>query len=283
MALFLTKDGIHLRYRTWLPEEPRSVVLLVHGAGEHIEKYEHLGDRLSHEGHAFIVFDLRGFGRSGGQRGHVTYFSQYLDDVDQLVTFFKQQLPTVPFYLVGHSLGGLIVTRYVQNRPDRVNGIILSAPALGFSIGIPQFADRIVRLISNIAPSFSVNPIRLFKTVQNVPYINALLPYHIEPKTIDPLACPRYSFRWLHELLTQALKAGQHAKDVIVPVLCIHGERDPLIPLEVVYSFFKSLTVTEKKWLLVPGAEHLLLHSEQLLAIDTVIQWINRKRVVLPE
>ena len=280
MALFYTKDGIHLRYRTWFPEEPRSVVLLVHGAGEHIERYEHLGHRLSEEGHAFIVFDLRGFGRSGGKRGHVTHFNQYLDDVDQLVTFFKQQLPAIPFYLAGHSLGGLIVTRYVQHRPNRVNGIILSAPALGFSFGIPQFANRIVGFISDIAPSFSVNPFRLIKTVRYVPYFNSFIPANVNPETADPLVCSRYSIRWLHELLPQTFKAVQQAKNVFVPVLCMHGEKDPLIPLDVVYNFFKNLTATEKNWLLVRDAEHLLLHSEQMPTIDTVIHWINRKRLV---
>lgn len=278
--MFRTADGIDLRYRTWLPRDPRSAVLLVHGAGEHIERYEHLGVRLSEEGHAFVVFDLRGFGRSGGQSGHVTHFHDYLNDVDQLVTFFKQKVKQIPFYLAGHSLGGLIVIRYVQHQPGRVDGIILSAPAIGFSFQIPTFIAWIIHFISSIAPSFSVNPFHLVKKAQRVPYLKSLLPSHVKSHlggdhTEDALVCSRYSIRWVQELLTHAVKAVQQAKNVVVPVLCLHGENDPLIPLDHAQTFFDGLIVKEKQWVVVPGAKHVLFHSGNIQLIDSVLSWLN--------
>lgn len=285
---FRTTDGIDLRYRTWFPHQPRSAVLLVHGAGEHIERYEHLGFRLSEKGHAFVAFDLRGFGHSGGQSGHVTRFYDYLNDVDQLVTFFKQRVKQIPFYLAGHSLGGLIVTRFAQYRPRRVDGIILSAPAIGFNVQIPPVITWIVQFISSIAPSFSVNPFHLIKRAQTIPYLKSFIPSQVksylggyDPK--NSLVCSRYSARWLQELLTHAVKAVQQAKDVIVPVLCLHGENDPLIPLDHVQTFFNGLIVKEKQWVVVPQAKHVLFHPENFQSIDSVLNWLNRDVHRLPK
>jgi lysophospholipase len=274
--LFYTKDGIHLRYRSWLPREPRTIVIFVHGAGEHIEKYVHIGEHLSREGHACTVYDLRGFGKSGGRRGHVSCFDEYLRDLEQLIDFFKRHLGRMPIFLAGHSLGGLIVTRYVQHKSKQVNGIILSAPALGFNLKIPSLAVRMVRFASYVAPSLSVNHRRLTNKIQEIPYFKHLFPEKVDPVLKDPLMCPVYSIRWVEELLKHAQKAVQHAADIVIPVLCLHGDEDPLISLDVVRAFFDNLAVQEKHWVLIRGAQHVLFHSEQLAAVDAVIHWLNK-------
>jgi lysophospholipase len=273
-----TWDGVHLRYRTWLPKELRSVAILVHGAGEHLELYEHLGEPLVQNGFGFIAYDLRGFGCSEGKRGHVNHFYEYLNDLDQLIHVFRQKMGNIRFYLIGHSLGGLIVARYVQHRPDYINGIVLSAPAFGLRIHIPLSAKWLISIISRVAPSLSVNPYLLIEKIQRIPGLNSIITYNFQTKLREPLTTLNYSFRWVQELLVQTGEVMQYVTNVTVPTLCICGKRDTLIPPDKVRLFFDKLAVQDKEWLLLPDFGHRLLHSEQSpLATNALINWLNRQ------
>lgn len=273
-----TWDGIHLRYRTWLPKDLRSVAVLVHGAGEHLGLYEHLGKRFAQNGFGFIAYDLRGFGCSEGKCGHVTHFYEYLNDLDQLMHFFRQKIGNSRFYLIGHSLGGLIVARYVQHRPEYVNGIVLSAPAFGLRIHIPFSVKRLISIISRVAPSFSVNPYRLMEKTQRIPRLKSIVTYNFQKKLEDPLTTIKYSFRWIQELFVQTREVMQYVANVTVPTLCICGKNDALIHTDTVRLFFDELAVQNKEWLLLPDFGHCLLHSVQSTsAIDALIDWLNRQ------
>ncbi|BCU83084.1 lysophospholipase [Polycladomyces abyssicola] len=276
-----TWDGVHLRYRTWLPHESRGVAVLVHGAGEHLGLYEHLGERFIRDGFGLVLYDLRGFGCSEGRCGHITHFHEYLNDLDQLVHVFRKKLGNRRIYLIGHSLGGLIVARYVQHRPDHVDGIVLSAPALGLRIHVPISVKRLISIISRVAPSFSVNPYGLIKKAQRIPRLKSFVTYNVQTKLVDPLIPLKYSFRWIQQLLVQTEEALQNVARITVPTLCICGKNDTLIPEDIVRQFFDSLTVKEKEWLLLPEFGHRILHSEQSTSvIDTLIGWLKRQEQV---
>jgi alpha-beta hydrolase superfamily lysophospholipase len=252
--------------------------VLVHGAGEHLGLYEHLGERFALNGFGFIAYDLRGFGCSEGKCGHVTHFYEYLNDLDQLVHVFRQKIGNSRFYLIGHSLGGLIVARYVQHRPDHVDGIVLSAPALGLRIQIPLSVKRLISIISRVAPSFSVNPYRLMEKAQRIPWLKSIVTYNFQTMLGDPLTTLKYSFRWIQELLVQTGEVMQYVANVTIPTLCICGKNDTLIPADTVRLFFDELTIQDKEWLLLPDFGHCLLHSEQsTLATDALIDWLNRQ------
>ncbi|MDN4594310.1 alpha/beta hydrolase [Polycladomyces subterraneus] len=274
-----TWDGVYIHYRTWLPHEPRAVAVLVHGAGEHLGLYEHLGERFIRDGFGLVLYDLRGFGYSEGRCGHVTHFHEYLNDLDQLVHVFRKKLGNRCIYLIGHSLGGLIVTRYAQLRPDHVDGIVLSAPALALRIHVPISVRRLISIISRVAPSFSINPYGLMKKAQRIPRLKSMVTYHVQTnKMVDPLIPLKYSVRWIQQLLVQTEEALQNVTSITVPTLCICGNNDTLIPSDIVRLFFDSLTVKEKEWLLLPEFGHCILHSEQSSSvIDTLIGWLKRQ------
>ncbi|MDR6224234.1 alpha/beta hydrolase [Desmospora profundinema] len=273
------RDGTCLHYRIWVPERFHSAVILVHGAGEHLELYKHLGNRFSHAGHAFIIFDLRGFGRSDGKSGHVTCFDDYLEDMNQLIHFFRHKLGDIQVYLIGHSLGGLIVTRYAQSYPDTINGMVLSAPALGLHIKIPTPIYRLIQFISRVTPGLSVNPYRLMEKAQRISRLKRYISYDVNTKLSDPLVALRYSIRWVQELLVHINIAISKSEHVRVPTLCLCGDHDPLISPHAVRTFFDRLTVKEKEWRLLPGAGHCLLHSnESTPAVDALMEWLQQSK-----
>ena len=102
---------------TWTPAAPRFVVLLAHGYGEHARRYDHVADALVGEGAAVFAPDHAGHGRSDGERAHVTDGEALVDDLARSADCARPTHPGLPVVLLGHSMGGLIATRYAQRTP----------------------------------------------------------------------------------------------------------------------------------------------------------------------
>ncbi len=134
----ITDDGLALHLRTWPAERARrGVVVLVHGLGEHVERYDHVARRLAAQGWAVVGYDHRGHGRSPGQRGGMPADESLCADLGRVLYAAREAFPG-PLVLVGHSLGGLVAGRFVaeglQPRPAAwwrpVDALVMSSPAL---------------------------------------------------------------------------------------------------------------------------------------------------------
>ena len=127
------KDGTELLVRTWLPApdtgEPRGTVILVHGMAEHSGRYPHVAKVLTDLGLRVRAFDLRGHGKSGGPRMALDAQDNYLTDLAEIIDAAVAEWHEMPFVL-GHSMGGLIVARFTTARIRPVRGVLLSSPAL---------------------------------------------------------------------------------------------------------------------------------------------------------
>jgi len=146
-------DGLRLARRSWLPaREPVAALAVVHGYGEHSGRYAELAGVLAVAGYAVHAYDLRGHGRSGGRRGHVGRFSEYLDDTGLFLAAVRGDEPGRPVVLLGHSLGGLITASYVQQRPTGdLTGLALSSPFLRLTVPVSAFKVAAARVLSVVA------------------------------------------------------------------------------------------------------------------------------------
>src|SRR3954463_12154732 len=116
---------------TWPNPEPRRIVILAHGYGEHLGRYDHVADVLVGRGAVVAGPDHVGHGRSGGERVVVGDFDLVVEDLHAVVERMKARHPGLPVVLVGHSMGGLIGARYAQLHGDELAGLVLSGPVLG--------------------------------------------------------------------------------------------------------------------------------------------------------
>lgn len=80
-----TADGVNLAGQAWMPPQPRAVIVVVHGIAEHSGRYAFLAERANRQGVGVVAVDLRGHGRSPGERSYVERFDDYLLDVDALL------------------------------------------------------------------------------------------------------------------------------------------------------------------------------------------------------
>jgi alpha-beta hydrolase superfamily lysophospholipase len=181
LAPFTARDGENLALYEWpldaWAEEmgqyappPRAVVLLVHGLGEHAMRYEHLANQLMEWGFAVRGYDQRGHGESGGARGVLPTDTTLLDDLAEVVDdtrlrcirLLRESAPRrtaaepeqIPLVLLGHSLGGLVVGRFVSLGIRPVEGLVMSSPALDAGLGPLQ--KLLLTFMPRLAPDFCV-------------------------------------------------------------------------------------------------------------------------------
>lgn len=217
-----TGDGLQLYGQGWLPEgAPRAAVCLVHGLGEHSGRYSHVAAALNQAGYALLAFDLRGHGKSPGQRGHAPSWDVLLDDITLLLQEAAQRFPDYPRFLYGHSLGGILVLSYALRRKPQVAGAIVTSPLLRTAFQPPAWKLWLGKTLYNLAPSFALSneldPRGLSHDQRVVDaYVN------------DPLVHNRVSARLAMDMLQAGEWALEHAAEFSLPLLLMHGAADPI-------------------------------------------------------
>ena len=158
LTTFTAADGENLAVQDWpLPEGmmARGTVLLVHGLGEHVGRYDALAQRLNAWGYAVRGYDQYGHGESGGPRGGLNTDTRLLEDLGDLVDATRARTPAgQPLVLLGHSMGGLVAARFVALNMRPVDALVLSSPALDAGLGAVQ--KMLVATLPRIAPNLRV-------------------------------------------------------------------------------------------------------------------------------
>jgi alpha-beta hydrolase superfamily lysophospholipase len=199
----------------WPLEDPRRVVVIAHGYGEHIGRYEHVAEALREHGAAVSGLDHHGHGTSEGEAALVEDFGDLLSDLDLVVDRSAATHPGVPLVLLGHSLGGLIATRYAQTRGSKLTGLVISAPVIG---GNP---DIEALLGMDPIPDVPIPP----EALSRDPEVGRAY-------AADPLVYHGPFKRQTLEALFGAVREVAAGPSLgTLPTLWIHGEHDGLAPL----------------------------------------------------
>ena len=135
----------------WRPSSaPRAVVAICHGFNAHSGMYAWCGAQFAQKGMAAYALDLRGRGKSDGERFYVERFEDYVDDLTKLIVFAKLREPGVPVILLGHSAGGVTACLYALQHQSEIAGLICEDFA--FEVPAPDIALAVLKGISHIAP-----------------------------------------------------------------------------------------------------------------------------------
>ncbi len=261
---FAGSGGLELYSRCWRPEgQARAVLAIVHGMGEHSGRYRNVADALVPEGYAVHGFDLRGAGRSPGQRGHIDSWSQFRDDVGAFLRAVgEHDEQGVPLFLMGHSMGGLIVLDYVLRRPAGLAGTIVSAPGLE-PLGVAKsWMVTLAKVLTRVWPSFSLDVKLEAATISRDPAV-------VEAYRQDPLCHSKGSVRWGTESLAAIEWIKAHPGDIEIPILMVHGSGDRLVSAAGTSAFLDAVTFPDKEIHIYQGGYHEPhndIHREQVLA-----------------
>ncbi len=242
---------MELFYRNWTPGgAPLGVLVLVHGLGEHSGRYRHVGEFLCAKGLAVYALDQQGHGRSEGVTGSVERFEDFLDDLEIFHRLAAAAHPTAPLLILGHSMGGLIVTAYLleKSRPDAA---ILSAPAI---VPLLSPGDR------------SIDPTRLSKD-----------PALWEAYLNDPLILrERVTEQLMHRLGDGLMLIQGRAAELELPMLLIHGEDDALCSLQGARDYLQSSSVEDLSFRFYPGGRHEMFNeTNRDEVLEDMWAWIS--------
>ena len=158
LSMLIASEGDNIVVQDWPldPDTPlRGVVIVVHGLGEHAGRYDHVARRLNSWGYAVRGYDQCGHGESGGAPGSLPTDSRLLDDLADIIDSTRSRMqPETPLILLGHSMGGLVVGRFVSLGMRPVDGLIMSSPAL--NAGMNALQKLLVAVLPKIAPDLRV-------------------------------------------------------------------------------------------------------------------------------
>ncbi len=160
MPTLTAPDGTLLVYDMYEAAAPRAAVLGLHGWADHAGRWRDVGERLCAAGYSTYFLDLRGHGRSGGRRGHLSRFSQLLGDLQAFRRVVRLRTDR-PQLLLGMSFGGLVALRYLETQPsDLIVGTVVVSPWLGLAFRPPAWKLLVARLCADLWPTLPV-PARL--------------------------------------------------------------------------------------------------------------------------
>ena len=255
----------------------KGVLALVHGLGEHSGRYCAVVKALTAAGYAIYAFDNQGHGRSEGQRGHINRWQDYRDNTQAFLQLVRQQEPDAPLFLMGHSLGGLIVLDYVlgssqssQFKALDILGIIVSAPLIQ-PVGGAASSARIVlaRSLSGLFPRFALK-MELGKSGLSRKQEIA------EEITKDPLTHSYATLRWGSETLNTIQWVKAHINQLHIPILLTHGDADPIIAPEGSRDIFQQIQFPDKTLTLYPGSYHEPHNDlDADIVVMDLVNWLN--------
>lgn len=269
-----TVDGLELALYRWACAAPvRATVALLHGLAEHAGRYAALAERLAAAGIELVAIDLRGHGRSPGERTWVASFDAYLDDAQALLDAASR--PGTPLLLMGHSMGGTIATCFAIERlaafADRthpVSGLILSSPALAPGKDVPHWMLAASRVVSRLWPRYRAMKIE--------PALLSRDPLAVEANRADALvhhgAVPA---RTGAEILAAMERIERGRASLRLPVLVYHGTADKLTEAEGSRTFAGHVGSPDCTLTLYEGAYHETMNDlDRDSVIDALTQWI---------
>jgi alpha-beta hydrolase superfamily lysophospholipase len=267
---FTGSAGARLFYQAWLPvNTPRRAVLVnLHGLGDHSGLYPNLGNRIPGTGLALYAYDMRGNGRSPGQRAYLHGWYQYREDLHAFLARVREWEPGLPVFLLGNSLGGLVVLEYALHQAEGLAGVIAAAPPLG-KLGVPPILMALGRLMSRVLPRFSLRVgMDLTGLARDPAVVQAVL--------ADPFFHRRGTARLSTEVTAAIERVQSGAASFSVPVLVLHGSADRMVLPDGSRNFFSKVQFPGSELKEYPGAYHGLfadLNADEV--IGDLLGWIE--------
>ncbi len=254
----------------WQIENPKGIIALVHGMGEHSGRYaDFVVPQLNAAGYSVIAFDHFGHGKTEGKRGHCPSYNAVLDSVDNLLKKADEVFdPALPLFLYGHSMGGNVVSNYIIKRKSRIKGAIITSPMLKLAFNPPTWKLIAGKFMRNIYPAFqeatgleATAISRNTKAVEK--YIN------------DPLVHDKITINFSLPFFEAGEYAIKNASKISVPAFVIHGTADAITAYKGSESFVNNSAGKASLKLYKDGFHELHNEPNQKEVLGDIITWLN--------
>ena len=270
---WLDGSGGKIFTRHWAAEgSPRASLVICHGVNSHGGQYLRAGEAFASRGFAVTVLDLRGRGKSDGERFYIDSIDEYVSDLSQAIDLARSKHPELPLYLLGHSAGGVTSVTYALDQQDKIDGLICESFA--FRVFAPNFALKLLEGASHVLPHTHVLRLKMEDFSRDPEWVAQLNADPLTDNEVQPVAT-----------VAAFARAGERFERefnrITLPVLIMHGTADKATRPDGSEQFFKEAGSADKTLKLYDGYAHDLLNDlgrEQV--IDDIVAWIEGR---LPE
>ena len=265
-----TNDNLIISGYNWPIDQPKAVICLVHGYGEHARRYDHVAAYYNKKGFALMTCDLRGHGISEGKKGHTPSYDHLLDDVTIFLKQVDEQYPGVKKVLYGHSMGGGIVLNFLLRRESDIVAAVSTSPFIEAGFKPPFFLVMLGKMMKNIKPDFTQSA---EISAEGLSHDKEYVATYEDDKLV-------------HNKMSSALGIGMmeegkwlldQTEGLKVPTLLQHGSGDKITSPQASQQFaenMKGKLLSFKMW----DDLYHEMHNEidKVKVFDYTIKWINK-------
>ncbi len=260
-------DGMELFHIKDFPENPKAMIVLVHGLAEHCGRYDYVVQKLNEFGYGVYRFDNRGHGRSGGKRGYLDDFHPFIDDADLFVDLATKENPNLPLFMLGHSMGGFITAGYGSKYPGKLKGQVFSGPVI---IELPIF-DALKEMDVENAPETPI-PNSLSALICRDQEV-------VKDYENDPLVLKETTLKLLTTVFIEgAAWLAENLKNYDYPCLILHGGGDQIVDKASSEYLHENISVKDKTLKIYEDFYHEILNeAEKDQVLSDIQHWVNER------
>jgi alpha-beta hydrolase superfamily lysophospholipase len=247
----------NIYYQGWLPEgEPKAVLLIVHGLGEHSGRYGNVVNHFVPLGYAVYGIDHFGHGKSDGERVYVKRFEDYTNTLEVYFDKIRGSQPGKPIFLVGHSMGGLIGAVYLLDHQSEIAGAVLSGPAVKIPSDVTPATIFVGKILSALIPKFGLLALDATGVSRD--------PVVVQAYINDPLV---HRGKMTARLAAEMLKAMQtisgQAARITLPILILQGSADRLVNPGGAQMLYDAVSSVDKEIRIYDGFYHEVFNEPE--------------------
>jgi len=256
------RENASLYYQYWKVENPRAILIIVHGFGEHTDRYDHVARHFCQHGISCYAIDHRGHGRSAGPRWNVEDFDYFVADLHKFISMVKEREGKNKYFMQGHSLGGEIALKYALVHPGDIDALFVSGPVLGqqgMTLALLREVVPSIAALAKESPDMATPGAEPIDTK----YLS-----HDEDNTKayadDPLVCHEaMKVRFASEAGKNIIWLQDHAHELNVPCLFLQGSEDSLVDTDATVDFYNKVKEEDKKLIVYEGFYHEIFNEPE--------------------
>lgn len=254
---FKTSDGNKFFYQNYKAENPRGILVIVHGLNDHSSRYDHVAKYFQKNNFNVYTYDQRGHGKSEGLRSYIDKFSTYINDLNYFINeVILPKESNLDLHLLGHSMGGQISINYIATKDHPVKSLITSGANIKVAVSIPKLKKFTVEKLNYLFPKLKLpNELDPKLVCRNEEVVNEYIK--------DP-----YCFKFIRANLAIEMLKNQDiimdlAHKIEIPTLMLHGREDHLASPQGSIDFFDQVKSKNKKLIIYDHLYHELLNEKE--------------------
>lgn len=269
ISYFTPSGGPRLYYESWIPRKARAILVFVHGLSEHTGRYGPLIKSFVNNGYGVALYDQRGHGNSGGQRGHFDNFNDMLSDLAAFISMIDKANPSTPIILVGHSFGGQLALNYVVRYTKRIRGLIVSSPNIRLKMPIPKWKYWLAENLHKVMPRLAVAHSIDAKWLSHDTRVG-------ETYLKDKKIVRKFTLRAGQEILNNLDVVMPLASRIHLPCLFLQAGDDHVCDAEAVKHFYRRIQVSRKRMKVYEGLYHELFNEvDKDIIFSDMQNWLH--------